>query len=87
MFDGGLQGKLTDYIQGAKTQRGLCRSPRFYHHNISHSKYWSATAIITIVIINLYMASMLTLTLVYNNWLLEKIKTSYDKKLPERNAP
>jgi hypothetical protein len=39
------------------------------------------TAKINIIIVALYLGASLILTLVYNNWFLEKIKTPHDKEL------
>ena len=43
--------------------------------------HWSVTAKMTIIVIGLYGAAMSILILIYDNWLLEKIKTPYDKEL------
>ena len=49
--------------------------------------HWSVTAIITVVIISLCMASMSVLTLMYKNWLLKEIKTPRDRELAEQGKP
>jgi hypothetical protein len=49
--------------------------------------HWSVTAKIVVVIVSLCMASMSVLTLVYKNWLLEKIKTPRDRELAEQGKP
>ncbi|EXJ56212.1 uncharacterized protein A1O5_12668 [Cladophialophora psammophila CBS 110553] len=46
--------------------------------------YWSVTAKVNIIIIALYLGATSALTLLYNNWLLEKIKTPHDKELAKR---
>jgi hypothetical protein len=47
---------------------------------------WSVTAKITISIVGFYLGATSTLTLIYNNWFLEKIKTPYDKELAKRST-
>jgi hypothetical protein len=51
----------------------------------AHEGHWSVTATISITTITLYLGSTLALTLLYNNWLLENIKTPYDKELTKHN--
>ena len=43
--------------------------------------HWSKTAKISITIIGLFTGNMSVLYLVYKYWILEKIKTSLDKKV------
>ena len=44
------------------------------------------TAKINITVTALYLGGTSTLTLLYDNWLLEKVKTSYDKELAKHAA-
>jgi hypothetical protein len=46
--------------------------------------HWSVTAKITITVVGLHLMTTSMLTLVYDNWFLEKIKTLHDKELAQR---
>ena len=41
--------------------------------------HWSVNAKITVIVISIYTGNMSVLYLVYNHWVLEKMKTSHDK--------
>jgi hypothetical protein len=47
--------------------------------------HWSAAAKITVVVIAVCTGNMSMLYLVYNHWILEKMKTSRDRVLAKRN--
>jgi hypothetical protein len=47
--------------------------------------HWSVTAKITIIVIGLYTGNMSVLYLVYNHWILEKVKTTRNKALAKQN--
>jgi hypothetical protein len=49
----------------------------------ARDKHWSVTAIITIVIIGMFIGNMSVLYLLYS-WLLERIKTAKDKEVVKR---
>ena len=47
--------------------------------------HWSVTAKITIIVISLCTGNMSVLYLIYNHWILEKMKTTRDRALAKRN--
>ncbi|KAF4634582.1 hypothetical protein G7Y89_g3529 [Cudoniella acicularis] len=51
----------------------------------AQGRHWSVTAKITIIVIGLCTGNMTVLYLVYNHWILEKMKTTRDRALAKRN--
>jgi hypothetical protein len=47
--------------------------------------HWSVTTKITIIVISLYIGNISVLYLIYNHWILEKMKTTCNRALAKQN--
>jgi hypothetical protein len=47
--------------------------------------HWSVTTKITIIVISLYIGNISVLYLIYNHWILEKMKTTRNRALAKQN--
>ena len=47
--------------------------------------HWSVTTKITIIVISLYTGNISVLYLIYNHWILEKMKTTRNRALAKQN--